>query len=117
MLQHALEAEHLVAVLAEEVDLVVLVGLAILHHWAFGGFCRFFLSSTCLNRKHCKNRVIYWQSVRGVLVHSFVKRAFYLIMLADFSSALIAKSVSARVRKRLLFFVIVSLVADLAVKD
>lgn len=114
--EDTLGAEHLVAVLTKELNLFVLMNIAVRHNWAFRqlSFLRFYRS---LHGQCCKNCVVDWQGVCRVLVDCLVERALYLVVLADFCRALITKSVAAGVRERLFLLVVVTFVADLAVKD
>lgn len=117
VLQNALRTEHLVAVLAEKFNLLVLMGLAHGNHRTFGQFRFFRLAGPRLDRKRSQHCVVHRQGVGRVRVDRLVEGALDLVVLADFQRALVAEGVSAGVRERLLLLVVVPLVADLAVED
>ena len=114
--EDTLGAEHLVAVLTKELNLLVLMNIAVGHNWAFRqlSFLCFYRS---LHGQCCKNCVVDRQGVCRVLVDCLVERALYLVVLANLCRALVTKGVAAGVRERLLFLVVVTFVAYLAVKD
>ena len=116
VLKYALRAEHLVAVLAEELNFLVLVHVAERELGAIRSLS-FLLFTLIVHGKTSNHRIVDWESVCSVLMDCLVKRAFDLVVFANLCGAFVTEGVSARVGKGLSFLVVVAFVADLTVED
>ena len=114
--QHALRAEHLVAVLAEELNFLVLMHVAKRELGPVRCLC-FLLFTLVIHWKTSNHRIVHRESVCSVLMNCLIERAFDLVVFANLCCAFVAECVSARVGKGLSFLVVVAFVADLAVED
>lgn len=87
--EYALGAEHLVAALAEELDLPVLVRVAEGDNRPLRAL-GLLLLLTGVHGQPREHRVVDRQGVRRVRVHRLVEGALYLVVLADLCRALVA---------------------------
>ena len=116
VLQHAFRAKHLVAVLAEELNFLVLMYVAKGELGPVRCLC-FLLFTLVIHWKTSNHRIVHRESVCSVLMNCLIERAFDLVVFANLCCAFVAECVSARVGKGLSFLVVVAFVADLAVED
>jgi len=116
VLQHALRAEHLVTVLAEELTFLVVMHVAKGELGPVRCLC-FLLFTLFIHWKTSNHRIVHRESVCRVLMNCLIERTFYLVVFANLCCAFVAIGVSARVGKGLSFLVVVAFVVDLAVDD